>query len=143
MTRVCIAGGPKTGKTTLSQNLHESSLVLDPRFLATQSRWTVPVRHTDDTLTAGLSWSEGSALVATWLNEPGPWIIEGVAVPRALRKWLTRHDGEPCDVVYWLGIIGHVQLTPGQASMGRGCETVWREVLPELEARGVEIRTVP
>ena len=32
-------------------------------------------------------WSAASAEVARWLDDEGPWIIEGVAMSRALRKW--------------------------------------------------------
>lgn len=120
--RVAIAGGPRCGKTTLASALG-----------------VAPVRHTDDLISKG--WSEASAEAATWFDETGPWIIEGVAVPRALRKWLAAHpDGKPCDIVYWLD-TPHTELTKGQRGMLRGCETVWREIVGELERRGVEIRS--
>ena len=118
MSRIVIAGGPRTGKTTLSKLVGAST-----------------VRHTDD-----LGWSEASAEVSTWFDVDGSWIVEGVAVPRALRKWLAANpDGKPCDVAYWLE-EPHERLTPGQASMAKGCAKVWGEILPELEARGVDVR---
>jgi hypothetical protein len=120
--RILIAGIPRAGKTTLAGALvrqHDAT-----------------VRHTDSLI--GLGWSEASAAAAEWLSLPGPWIIEGVAVPRALRKWLASNQGKPADVVHWLG-SERVPLSPGQASMGLGCRKVWDEVLPELIGRRVRI----
>ena len=118
--RVCIVGGPRTGKTTLA------STMLDPL-------------HTDD-LIGALDWSAVSEIIATqWIPKPGPWVIEGVALVRALRKWIERNAaGKPCDRVIVLR-TPKVELTPGQAAMAKGHETIWREVEPQLRKRGVEI----
>jgi len=120
--RLLVAGVPRAGKTTLAMKL-----AAERNFI---------VRHTDSLM--GLEWSEASAAAALWLNDAGPWIIEGVAVPRALRKWLAANTGAPCDVVYWMP-AARVPLTTGQRSMAGGCITVWAEVLPQLLARGVEV----
>jgi len=59
---------------------------------------------------------------------------------RALRKWLVRNpiSGKPCDVIVNLR---HpvVDRTAGQDAMARGCETVFRPLVPELLRRGVRI----
>lgn len=123
--RILIAGVPRAGKTTLAMELGK--------------QLALPVRHTDSLI--GLGWSESSAAAAKWLEDPGPWIIEGVAVPRALRKWLAANAGAPCDTVHWMP-GARLHLTPGQKSMAGGCVTVWAEILPTLVARGVEVRTV-
>jgi hypothetical protein len=128
--RICIAGGPRTGKTTLALDLYERTRI-DPDH----DRVGV-LRHTDDLIDLG--WSEASAAAAEWFREPGPWIVEGVAVPRALRKWLAANEGKPCDVVYWLE-EPHEELSPGQVAMAKGCATVFDEIRAELEARGVHI----
>lgn len=85
MTRIAIVGGPNTGKTTLAGTLG-------------------PYLSTDDVKDMG--WSESSAEVATWLQSDddvlyGPdLIVEGVAVPRALRKYLDAvPDTAPVDLV--------------------------------------------
>lgn len=125
--RTIIAGVPRAGKTTFAALL--------------SSREGVPVRHTDD-LIGALDWGAGSREVAKWFSEPGPWIVEGVACTRALRKWLAAHPtGRPADRVYWAA-RPTVALTSGQRVMAKGCETVWREIAPALEARGVDIRPV-
>jgi hypothetical protein len=116
--RVCIGGGPRTGKTTTAK-LCAGSL-----------------RHTDDLIDLG--WHEASAQAAAWMTEPDPWVIEGVAVARALRKALAASPDAPCDVLVWMS-APYEPLTPGQASMAKGCETVLAEILPELRARGVTI----
>lgn len=123
--RVVICGGCRTGKSTLA------------------ARWSkdhgVPVRASDDL--ASLGWSQASEAAALWLERPGPWICEGVAMARALRKWLRSHpDGLPCDVVVRLARVRVPSLLPGQASMNAGEHKVWSEVEPELRRRGVEIK---
>jgi hypothetical protein len=121
--RVLITGGPKTGKTTLAMLQGEVS-GLQPM-------------HTDDLIALG--WSEASAAVIPWISRPGPWIIEGVAVPRALRKWFAANPtGKPADKVIFLGKPWQ-ELSPGQLAMTKGLVTVWKEVVGELVARGVEL----
>ena len=118
--RTLIIGGPKTGKTTLSQS------------------YACPVRHTDD-LIGKLDWSAASAEVATWFDAPGPWCIEGVAVVRALRKWLATHpDGTPADRILFL-TEPKIPVTAGQAAMTKGIDTVWEEIEGDLLLRGVDI----
>jgi len=134
MTRILIAGVPKAGKTTLADQL----LATWPHGWAGEP--PVSIRHTDDLITQ-LDWSAVSHLVASeWMQEQVPWIIEGVAVPRALRKWLLAHPGEkPAELVYW-SATSKVPLTKGQATMAKGCIKVWNEVREELVLRGVEVR---
>ncbi len=123
--RIAICGGPRTGKTTLACSIGgEPGVVL---------------RATDD-LIATHDWSAASAEAATWFDtEPGPMVVEGTAVVRAIRKWLRAHpDGRPVDVVKLL-TRPKVPLTPGQAAMAKGHAKIWAEVEPELRRRGVAI----
>lgn len=130
MTRIAITGGPRTGKTLLANRMFvgEVGPGLHPNHLAP--------RHTDDLINLG--WSGCSAAVAKWLDEPGPWIIEGVAVSRALRKWRDAHPGEPppVDRVIYLD-EPHEALTPGQLTMAKGVETVHAEIEGWLQEHGV------
>src|SRR5882672_11168613 len=114
--RVAITGGPKTGKTTLAGP---------------------DAKHTDD-LIAAKGWSEISSLAALWFNQPDPNLcVEGVAVPRALRKWLqTYPTGKPVDELVILTRT-HENLTREQENMGKGHDTVLREISKELKTRGV------
>ena len=84
-----------------------------------------------------MTWSAASEHVATeWMAKPGPWIIEGVAAVRALRKWLAAHpSGKPCDEVVVLD-RPRVELSKGQAAMAKGCAKIWAEVMDEVKARG-------
>jgi hypothetical protein len=88
----------------------------------------------------GLEWSLGSQRASEWLDEPGPWICENVSMARALRKWLLRNpiSGKPADVIVNLKHPVEDRV-PGQDRMARGCETVFREIAPELLRRGVRI----
>jgi hypothetical protein len=124
--RVVVGGGPRVGKSTLA------------RKLANDGR---PVRCTDEGIDLG--WSKASEHVATWLDATGPWIVEGVAVARALRKWLASHpDGRPCDLLLGSS-VPRADRTPGQVTMGKGCETVLAEIRGELARRGVRIEGFP
>lgn len=120
--RVCIIGGPRTGKTTLASTMES-------------------VLHTDD-LIGQFDWSGVSEHVATdWIARAGPWVIEGVAVVRALRKWLAANaTGKPCERIIVL-TQPLVELSKGQAAMAKGHEKVWQEVRPMLEARGVMVES--
>lgn len=122
--RICITGGPRTGKTTMSESLADAQRHNN-------------IRHTDDLIHLG--WSEASAAVLPWLDEPGPWIIEGVAVSRALRKWREAHPGErpPVDRVIYLN-KPHEQLTSGQEIMARGISTVHEQITDWLFEHGIE-----
>lgn len=119
--RIAIIGWPGTGKTTLAQKLSEEL--------------GIPYRSTDDVINLG--WGADSLEVASWLDESS-WIIEGVALPRALRKWRELHPDEkaPVDKVIRLKKV-HRALPPGAISMGKGVDTVINEIqnwLPKIES---------
>lgn len=124
--RIVIAGAPRTGKTTLAARLAaEHGLAL----------------RSTDILIGKFDWSDASAEAAKWMDEPGGFVWEGVAIPRALRKWLAAHpEGLPADRFVWLS-VPREQQTKGQAACGKGCATVWTEILPELRRRGAQIFT--
>lgn len=124
MTRICITGGPRTGKTTMATQLVDWG-----HFVGCGRRDmdTLPIRHTDELIHLG--WSEASQAASLWLDEPGPWIIEGVALARALRKWRERNPGKPPPVDRVIRLTTpHEQWTPGQRTMAKGEETVWCEI---------------
>jgi len=122
--RIVIAGGPKVGKTTLGTELAKAL--------------GVTLQSTDALIHMG--WSEVSEHVAReWLTRPGPWVIEGVATLRSIRKWLAAHpQGMPCDEIR-LGERPWVARTSGQESMAKGVVTVWNEIAAAVEARGVRV----
>ena len=124
--RVCVCGGPRVGKTTYAGRL------------SFENKW--PIRHTDD-LIGKMDWSAASEEVAHWLTAPGPWVLEGVALVRALRKFLKASDGLPCDKVIWMP-SPKVELSAGQLSMMKGCQTIWSEVYPDLLRRGVPVESL-
>jgi hypothetical protein len=127
MTRVVILGGPKTGKTTLANHLaHQHAF--DELSRTGLHADVVPPRHTDDLIDLG--WSAGSQRIADeWLTQPGPWIIEGVACSRALRKWRAAHPDEPPPVDRVIRLTTpYVALSSRQAGMAKGEEHVWQEI---------------
>lgn len=71
---------------------------------------------------------------------PGPWIIEGAAAVRALRKALAL-SRKPCDAVVL--VLGYkVDPTPGQIAMGKGIATVWFGIEADVRSRGIHVFTV-
>ena len=122
--RLVIAGGPRAGKTTLSQRVK----ALDPERAV----------HGSDEL-MGMEWSASSEFASHWFDAPGKWVCEGVVMPRALRKWLARnHSGAPVDLIVWIN-DPVVARSRGQHVMALGCATVWNEIRAELERRGQQI----
>lgn len=125
MSRIVIVGGPGTGKTTLA--------------LALGSKYNTPIKHTDSLIDT-MGWSEVSTEVSRWFDLPGPWLVEGVATVRALRKWLQGHSSgtKPADIVIFLGSPQKAR-TAQQRAMATGCDTIWQQVEPGLLELGVEI----
>lgn len=143
MSRICITGGPKTGKTTLTGRLFESHETCRglhcPRIdgsLRDGHRCGEPC-HTDD-LIGSHDWSEASQAVSEWFDAPGPWIIEGVVVSRALRKWRDQHPGQapPVDRVIFL-YMPYEPLSKGQNAMAKGVATVHEEIESWLRQHGI------
>jgi adenylate kinase family enzyme len=123
MTRIAITGGPRTGKTTLATSMAAET--------------GLAIVATDDYLDMG--WSEASEHVAGLLAADEPRIVEGVAVPRALRKALaSRPDVAPIDRLIVL-TAPHAEQTRGQEIMAKGLHTVLDGILPELRRLGVEV----
>ncbi len=110
--KVAIAGAPKTGKTTLAKLITDRA-----------------VFHSDDLLTEGMPWSGQSADLAANMNvKEGKFVVEGMTVPRALRK------GMKVDAVIWLN-TPKVDQTKGQVTMGKAARTVfneWRAANPDV-----------
>lgn len=118
-----MAGGPRVGKTTFAKTLVTHEL---------------PMCSTDDVVLSD-DWSSQSQIVLTWIEGTGPWIIEGVPVVRALRKWLEKHPtGTPCDELYWRN-KARAERTAGQEALATGTATIFNAIRPELERRGVTI----
>ena len=125
--RIVIIGGPRTGKTTYAARFSDVTDWIrcsDPKAHGgnADDRFDLPERE---------RWSAVSAEVAGWLDRPGPWVVEGVAVIRALRKWRDAHPGCPCpcEEVHLLTRVKIATLTTGQESMTKGVMTIFRELV--------------
>jgi len=123
--RLAIAGPPRSGKTTLAEGFDDVATV-----------------YSTDSLIE-LGWHEASATAAEWFDVPGSIIVEGMATPRALRKWLKANPtGKPVDAVVWIR-TPKVESTRGQIAMGKGARTVLDEITEELLDRGVVMQERP
>lgn len=100
--RVAITGAPKTGKTTVTEQVTDR-----------------PVIHTDDW--KDQPWAEVPELVRAACEQAGgAFLVEGVQVPRTLRKGLE------VDAVVYLSQPQATQ-TKAQLAMGRALTTVLSE----------------
>ena len=126
--RIVVSGAPRAGKTTYAK----------VAALSTGARV-----ESLDALVSGNAWSEQSEAALAWLDAPAPWVIEGCASARTLRKWLAAHPApaRPCERVVRL-TTPHVPLTAGQARLAKGEATIWEGIRAELVARGVEIEVI-
>lgn len=139
MTRIVILGGPRTGKTTLAGEIWRKAVAAWVAEHGPIVDLEGPVlMHTDDVMHLG--WSEASEAASKWFDTSGPWIIEGVAAVRALRKWHAQHAFQPppVDRVIFLAKTFE-EPTPGQRVMAKGVETMLGDIEGWLLNHGVRI----
>ena len=125
-TKILIIGGPRCGKTTYAHKLSKDL--------------GIPIQHFDDFM-RDFEWSELSDKISEWLDEPGPWIKEGVQGVRGLRKWLRQNKNAVGFDVHLLN-EPKVHHTKGQAAMHKAHNTILREVGIELKKRGKDFLTI-
>ncbi len=123
-TKILVIGVPRAGKSTIATSL--------------ASELDIPLKHIDEWAKT-LAWSETSDKVAEKLETEGPWIMDGVAGVRGLRKWLERNPGKKPDfMIIWMGEPA-IKLTAAQDNMRNGTITIWKSITPELLKREVHI----
>ena len=111
-----ITGHPRCGKSTLATELGR--------------RLAVEVLRTDDL--AELGWGADSDKAAEWMGDLSrPWIIEGCAAVRSLRKVIKAGGHERPVVIYLDQAL--IPLTPGQKSLARGIQTIWETLTPAVD----------
>ena len=130
--RVIIIGGPRTGKSTLSERL-QSELGIETLHNSAELESLFPVDRPE-------SWSQQSEHASKWFDEDGDSICEGVQMARALRKWLRANPGKPLDADLFLLRQPMVPQRDGQKAMMKGVESVFREIEPELIRRGARVQ---
>jgi adenylate kinase family enzyme len=100
--RIVITGSPRAGKTTIAKLL---------------SKIFGLGHYSTDTAT-NLEWSAASEEVSKWFGMDGDWIIEGVTVPRALRKWRTNNPDKPPPFDWFIFMDSpRIVLERGQVTM--------------------------
>jgi broad-specificity NMP kinase len=124
--RIIITGFPKTGKITLANQLGR--------------KYNVPIKSTDSLVDR--SWSDMSCEIANWINEPAPWIIEGNAVVRGLRKWIKIKQQKRLDGVS-IFLMTHTNslYSSGQMALAKAIRTIWEQIRMDLADRGARIST--
>jgi hypothetical protein len=119
--RIVVTGHPLSGKSTYVG-------ALPPGLPRRETDSLLPVfPHKQD-------WSLLSGVASYWFDEPGPWIISGVAVPRALRHWRRAHPGAkpPLDRFVFISRPNFEGLSSAQIAMAKGIFTVTNSLRPWL-----------
>lgn len=141
--RIVIVAGPRAGKSTLAQQIM--------RETGAQHYCADPLSVVKEPLTSAIYLPEGldysgdhgaAAYVAScWLTLPGPYVVEGHVMARALRRWLGPRgcDHEfrrefPCDKIVVFENQRHdCDLKRGQVAMHKGVMRVWSEIADYFE----------
>jgi len=112
VARIAIAGHPRSGKSTLADQLPG------------------PHRTTDSLLETFQDWDAIVATTSKWLDAPGPWTISGVVVPHALSLWHNAHPRMPPPLEYFVFVRRPTfdGLTKGQTIMAKGIDTVMGDI---------------
>lgn len=113
--RVAIAGVPRSGKTT------------GIAFTAEVDDDGRRIIHTDDWKQPRCNWADAPALVIAACQD-SRFLVEGVQVGRCLRKGLV------VDAVVWMA-EPLVELDKGQATMAKGCKTIFDDWLANGASR--------
>lgn len=133
--RIVIVGGPLRGKTTTAR-LEFGLLPLYCTDKASEARLT----YADTTyLPENISEEDRARYIASeWMTQLGPWVIEGVAAARALRKYIDPRRGYlrsssepewPCDrVIVYQWPHPTAEPTTNQQRQAKGVWTVWQEI---------------
>lgn len=130
--RIVITGSPRAGKTSFAD-------MLGPVL-------KIPVFHTD--VAKDMEWSEASQYLSTWFDVDGGWIIEGTAVPRALRKWVSRQIPEgglmdkvpvPFDRLVFMDNPREELELSGQKGMRSAVRTIMETFKPWIGDRWVDL----
>lgn len=127
-----IIGEPRCGKSTLATKLAKRTGL---PLVSTGKR---AVLATDDFM--GVPWEQVPERIIPLLEESDELILEGCQAARVLRRWFKANPENALRVreVYFLD-RPFVQRSSGQNAMGKGIQTVWREVRPYLIHAGVPI----
>ncbi len=144
--RIIAVGGPRTGKSTLAREYRWKGIPVycgDPISMVKEYEPGVTYLPEFEHLPEKERWSAGSEHVArAWFSLPGPWVMEGQIMARALRKWM-RHEQEsspalglplPCDrIIVLTQQHMHAVTKPGQIRMHAQVMDVWREIAWRFE----------
>jgi hypothetical protein len=138
--RIVIVAGPSRGKSTLAHELHCKHGW--PVFCADPASKVVFQKPYTTYLPESLDFAGDNGAAAWvaehWLSMPGPWVVEGHALARALRRWMQAAEADgwgrrqaphyPCDRIIVLDREAHRETTRHQEAMHAGVMKVWYEI---------------
>lgn len=122
MSKIILAGGPKSGKSTLGRKL--------------SAELGIPLVSTDDYIECG--WSEAPHEIILKIKDMPSYILEGVNSGRTIRKMAEKDMKLDFDRVIYLD-EPRIELNKGQAALRKGCVTVWQDVRKLLDEAGIDV----
>lgn len=133
--RYILVGPPRGGKSTFARALRAQGVptfCADPQSLVKQPE--EGVTYLDAAFAEPGMWSAATDFIAaSWLNMSPPWCIEGVALARALRKWLRDAPAGALPAEHVVVFREPMaRQSPGQQRMAKGVETAWSQVATRL-----------
>lgn len=148
--RIVIVGGPRRGKSWLAANLSLETTEGHGPLGSSQIYCGDPLSKVKDPMPTvhylpedlPFSGDNGAAqwIVDNWFPMPGPWVLEGHVMARALRRWVADKNWAlglalhmPCDRIIVLDRPGFGVPSKGQNAMHTGVMTVWREIAHYFE----------
>jgi hypothetical protein len=143
--RIVIVGGPRRGKSTLACQIHAESRGVVPIFCGDPlSKVKEPDQHfTYLPEDIPFSGDDGAAqwIADNWFPMPGPWVLEGHVMARALHRWASMHWDErhgrvlraPADRIIVLDRPGFGFPSKKQNAMHKGVMTMWSMIAHYFE----------
>lgn len=138
--QIVLIGGARVGKSTLAAHFRSQGI---PTYCGDPLSKVKDPEEDVTYLPEGMTWSDSSSYIAAnWFSMPSGWCCEGIAMVRALRKWVEMVDYDPLTIsnlrVIYLKTpaIDQREMLPGQLTMLKAVETIWqgiKEWFPQVE----------
>lgn len=122
MSKIIIAGSSRTGKSVLANELKRK---LGIKLIST------------DSYINSFSWSDTPEAIINDIKDLDSYILEGIQCGRVIRTAEKLGIDLGYDTVYCL-FSEWSELNKGQLTQKKGCQTIWKDCVPILNAAGID-----